>query len=560
MDVVEKVNNKESSLSNLHARMKRHYDLWSLLEKEREIGDTSVNITLPDPRGFSDLLQFVLSKAERQVIIRLLEESGEDRRDDIAYMERLFGYILDKADERLADRLLPQLRDSLIWNGMIRGWMAARILCHKTKKDNIYDLMNLDPLWITWDVGENGLLWTGYKTFRSETELVDTYGYSPKSTFFSWGKGKPKENIPVIDYWTDEINQVFIEKQFIREQKNSFNRIPIIIMPISSHPPIADESKLNMENYGESIYTAGEQTFNTQNEIASMWASHMKLEYLQPMINYKTDDGTELEKNYFLSEAVINLPMGKNRLESSPMRPISPTMVNLFSMLEARKQQVTVPGVDFGQVGGPPYPSGTAINELKQRNKAFGLLNKHLNMFYSKMCMMIQEQLISSKLSVTINGDIDGEYFEKKVTPVELKVPHTVRVEFTSRTNWEDLEVYQIGGMAKQAGIPDEWAYEHIYKFPDPKGMMDLRAIELVSQSPDMVRMTAIEKLLKLGRKDKAEIILGQLIEEAAMRQAQMQQAGVLPPEGSPEGTPEGPPEGQPPGVPPEGLPPLGGV
>ena len=499
------VGKAEDKLKNLYDRMDADYGLWKLKQVVYETHKTAINVTLNDPRTAAEFVQSALSAAEMQIMVRMAEESGEDKREDIGKLEKLLHFSLQKADERLIRLILPPLKETLIWQSTIRGWKSARILVYKTKDGVIFNFMPYDPRWLTYEVGYDGLKWTAYKTFRSGASIKAEYGRDVGD----------EESLPVIDWWEvgDSIqNGVICDREFLKPlKKYDIPSIPVLIMPVGTNPPVITEIGDEVEFYGESMYAANRDTYGMDNRLVSMWATHANLLAKQPTLNYYDEQGKILKSTAYLADGVVNLPKGHNELMPSPMKEISPTLVNLVGLLGAKRQHGDLPDIEYGQLQSMPL-SGTAINELQQAvNKVTGPHIRGLNYFYADICRLIEEQLLAGKLKVEVKGEVKGKYYETKVTPVDLKKPHVITVEFTARTPWTQLDTYQLADMAKRLGLPDAFIHEYILKIPDPKGVGDLSAIEVAEHSPKGMMVRAIQALIKAGRHEEASGVMEDL-------------------------------------------------
>ena len=153
--ITAKVTKKEGSDYTTHERMDSDFDIWDLMPKSSAIisetkdyvsnmHDNDIEVVSNDLRTFSDQVQSTLSDAEMQIIIRMAQKEGEDKRDDIAALERLLYFALDMADRRLRKLLMPTLRDASIWYSIIRGGAGARVLVYETKSGVIFDILPLD--------------------------------------------------------------------------------------------------------------------------------------------------------------------------------------------------------------------------------------------------------------------------------------------------------------------------------------------------------------------------------------------------------------------------------
>jgi len=539
--ITAKVKQKEDEFIDLHTRMDNDYDYhWNLdtdfptplgRKKARVKRDTDIEIVTNFSRTFAEKVQAVLAAAEMQIIVRMAEQEGEDKRDDVGKLERLFHFGFEKADERLRRMLLPPLRDQLIWFGTIRGYRAGRFLVYKDNQNNvIFDFMPLDPRWLTYATGSRGLLWAAYKYFRSKESLQDEHG----------AENIPKiNNNEVIDWWENDkengiINAVVCNNTFLKEPKPvNIPSMPILISPAYTRPPLTSSTTTKsqvtseIEGYGESIFAPNRELTKVINDLASIWATHANLLAKQPLVNYRKKSGVTLKSTAYMAEAVLNLPMDENKLDTVPMKEISPTLVNLMGWLNAQRQQGALPDIEFGELKDFPL-SGTAINELQEaRDKVYGAQVRGLNNFYADICRLMEEQLIAGKLPITVETLEKDKYFKTKVTPVDLKKPHIIKVEFTARTPWTQLDTYQIADMAKRLGLPDAFIQEHILKLPDPKGLGDLAAIELFENSPKGALLKAWKGLMARGREDEAAQLVRDLYNMEMQEQQVVGGAGI---------------------------------
>jgi len=524
-EITKQVEEKEKDFNDLFVRMDADFELWNLtttpvigsLSAGTLEGEHTVQMVSNRLRTFADEVHSKLAAAERQIAVRMAEAEGEDKREDMGKLERLFEFALEKADERLIAMLVPPLREQIIWYSSIDGWAAARILVESRDKGKtvIFNFTPLDPRWLTYEVGSNGFLWVAYKTFRSKVALADEYKIGEDKRPF---EAKSKNDNAVIDYWKYESpgkmsNAVICDKTFLKATETyNLPSVPILIMPVATRPPLgASGSKL--ASYGDSIFAPIRDSNKLLNQVASIVATHANLLARQPTINYYDGEGKILTTTAFLAEAVVNLPMGHNKLGEPPMKEISPTIVHLLNWLEEQVESGSLPRVRVGQ----PPQSGTLENLVQEaRNIVFNPQLRLLNSFYAGICRLIEEQLLSGGVGpekikkVKVQIEQKNKYYETEVKPVDLKKPHIVKVEFTARTPWQQLATAQVADMLKRAGLPDSFLWEYIYKFPDPKGLKDQVAIEMAEHSPKLAMLRSIIALKNAGRDEEA----GQLIED----------------------------------------------
>ena len=187
-EIAKTVSNVMSNFKPRFDRMEEDFDRWSM----RRVGargsfefqtrtrdrtrDTDIEIVGNDFRTFSDDVQSILSSAERQIRVRMAENEGEDKREEMGKRVRLLEFAFEEADDRLIRLLHPTLMESSVWYSITRGWVAARFLVYKSGKEVVFDFLPYDPRWLAYVVGANGLLWTGYTTSLSIEAIREEYG------------------------------------------------------------------------------------------------------------------------------------------------------------------------------------------------------------------------------------------------------------------------------------------------------------------------------------------------------------------------------------------------
>lgn len=521
--IEKEITTRESDFRELWERMDDDFDSWKLvssgydttIDVKTKEHESDIKIISNDPRTNCDDVQSILSSAERQIIVRMAETGeGEDKREDIGKLERLFEFLLQKGDERLIRLLLPPLRESLIWYSLVRGWVAGRFLTYEDDGDVTPDYMALDPRWLTYEIGKDGMLWTSHKTFRSKAALESEYGEKIKTQpwFKPWGE--TNKNIAVRDYWKYEgkesiTNSVICNGRFLKEPKEyKLTSHPILVMPVTTRPPVSGREGVNeLKGYGESIFAPTRDINGIRNRFVTMVASHANMMANQALINYKGKQGKSIPKGGTMNVpgGIIELTLGENNLMPSPLQEVSPTVIELLNWLSSRVQRGMLPDIPIDS----PPPSGTLYNLVQEQgNKIFNPQLRNLNYFYADILRLTEEQMIADKISIEIEGEDKQRYFKTKITPVDLKKPHIIKVEFTARTPWTQMDTAQIAQMLRQSGVPEGWIWENIYKFQDPKGMQDLAAIELFEKSPKGAMATAVVAFMKRGQIDMAQSLI----------------------------------------------------
>jgi len=453
----------------------------------------------------------------------MAEAGGDDKRKDIGKLERLFYFILKKADERLSRLLLPTLRETTDWQAIVRGCRAARILLYttgkKTDKKLIADFMALDPRWLVYETGSEGLLWVGYTTFKSRAALESKYGY----------KSQGERDVEVYDYWEylgeDQIaNSVICEGNFIKEPEVlKIPSMPFAIRPVSTRPPVVDSSGTKLKGYGESLFTAARGINSVRNRCISIVANQANVLANQPLINYRDSAGKPLGGTVNLPRGILDLDKDHNRLEAIPLKDIPQAVLGLIDWLNGQMEQVMLPKVSFGS----PPPSGTLYNlAQEQGNKVFNPQLRNLQCFYEDICRLIEEQIMAGGIKVKSQWLEKKKYYETTYTPADLKKTHVIEVNFTARTPWSQMDTYQVAQMAIGVGLPRMWVYEHLLRIEDPYLMQDLSALETYEESPHGKMRRAVDVLMERGYEFEAM----KLTEEMdKMDRIDVQEAGMIP-------------------------------
>jgi len=496
-------------------RMDKDYELWDMdpdsilnnydanVRSQSKEHKSQVRIVSDDLRINSDNIDSILASAAMDIKVKMAEETGQDLRNEIGVLERLFHFALYMADERLKMLILPPLKETLIWHATKRGYAAARVLVYKGKDGGVvFNFVPYDPRWLVYEVGGEGLLRVAYKTFRSGVSLKSEYGYADGG----------KSDNPVVDYWEQIDENLFgntvVTKDAILKPPGSYKipSMPFSIVPVSTRPPI---SGVKMKG-GDSIFAAVRNLNALRNRVMSIWASHGALKENQPILNYMDEQGIRIDDAMTdIPGGVWNLKKDHNRVEPSPLPDISPTTVNLAGWLDSQIAQALLSPVYRME---EPAASGTraAIAE-EAGNKVFNPQLRALGYVYEDICRLIEEQLIAGGINVKVQGIQGNKYFEVKVRPVDLKKPHMTKVSFTAKPSWLQLATAQMADMMLRQGYPKSWVNEHIYKFQDPKLMDDLEALEIYDNSPTGMMERAADALYRVRRDRKAA---GSIVDE----------------------------------------------
>ena len=512
-EITKKVTDKEKELSSIHTRMDADYKRWRLDPYKLDGRKNTISITGNTPRTFADALHRSIGACDRQISIYMAEREGADVRDDIGKLERLLTFGLDMADKRLRRLGKSQLLPSEAWYAMLRGASAVRVLVYMEGDRVVFDIVPLDPRWLTYEYGDDGLLWINYKTFPTQASIEATYNV------------KLSQKKPVLfDYWEWKndrpVNTILCGNEILGVNELSKGlSMPILLAPTTTRPPASADY---IQDEADSIYAGARDIFLQKNVMASLWATQAKIIAKKPVVNYKGPQGADLNETVYNPDEIINLVEGQNRLSEMPVNDVSNTLLNLYGELSAQEQRATVSNIEYGQLD--IRLSGVGIGELKEpSSRILWFILSNLDYLWTGICELIEEQILAGGVDgrvrkVKIKGIDRKKYFEEEVKAIDLKRPHIIKVEHVIRTPWQQLDVLNMAQMAKTLGIPDEVIVEDLLKFQDPKRIEELRAIEMVSKDPVMMIYKAVRRLIAEGRGDEAEYLM-QMLHKLAQEQ-----------------------------------------
>ena len=559
---------------SLFTRMDQDFDIWEMnptpsnitayewdIRNKTKHHPSEIVVVSNELRVNSDNVQSILSSADMQIQVRMAEAEGLDKRAEIGKLERLFYYMLEQGDLRLRRLTLPSLRECSDWHALVRGWRAARILNYKVGRNIIIDYKPLDPRYLVFEVGGEGLIKVGYKTFKTRASLESEWGKELAGT--AWYKfwQKAEENIEVIDYWEYEDtgrfgNAVVCQNAFLKEPEIvKLRSMPFVIIPVSTRPPIADSRGNRLKGYGESIFAPNRSINALRNRLASIAVNHANLLANLPMINLKGEAGKSLPPNamFNVPGSVIELVKGENVLEAPPVMEFSATAMNILTWLTNQVQMTLLPPYQLEQ---PPASGTRYALAAEASNKIFNPQLRSLNHFYEDICRLIEEQLIDGGIQVKFQSLLRKEYAQVEVTPIDLKRPHIIKVECTAANPWEKMDTAQVAQMLSTLGLPRIWIWENILKLQDPKLIQDLVALEAYEHSPEGMMKRAVEVLVDRGYIDEAEKLVEQMDMMDQQQKTMLEQGmGPTPQRELPAQPPlePGPPlEARPPVMPPE--------
>ena len=172
-DIIDKVESQRDATNTLRDRMDADHQLYKLTPFDA--GEGYQSYTSNEPQTYADKVVAWLTASD--MIIRIPPNGNPRNNREINNdKERFIIGALRSADERLANRLVPFLKDQLSWYITVRGWYAGRALLTKNGDEQTsVDVTPWDPMHTYWGVGSNGLAWACYRIKKTSEEIEAEY-------------------------------------------------------------------------------------------------------------------------------------------------------------------------------------------------------------------------------------------------------------------------------------------------------------------------------------------------------------------------------------------------
>jgi len=571
--IINLVSDHEDKTESLRERMDTDYDLFRLNNYTGDDeNDGFQKYTSNEPRTFASKVITLLSNAT--LMIRVPQDRKyRDEREISNDKERFLIGILKSADERLIKRLLQPVQEQLAWYTAIRGWYAGRALLVKEEDGSTcVDITPWDPRNVYWGLGKDGLKWACYRIKKTQDEIKDDYGVEVTPA------AEEEDGTYVYDFYDEKENTV-ISDDGVRLKKatpHGSPSVPVFIGAVGGMPPLQSEDIGDTsEDYGESIYQADRELYETHNFNMSVM-KEMANRSLKQGIKVRSPDGSKtLEENPHLAGSEVALGQGED-IEPLGLLEVAKEMGAFLALTQGEMQRGALPHSAYGEI--PFSLSGFAINSLRQGvETVVQPCIKSIINAYSQICNLITDQYKTGYFApMQLNGqDRSREWFNDEITPEVVGEGGLIVVEMLPSLPQDEPAKYQMAQFARQGEIPllsDRFIREEVLGLQDADLIDDGVKEQLSERStPLAATYNLMQSAERRGRDDMAAIYFGELqalmiqkqmelqqLQMAAMGMAQgpnMQPGGAMPGGAMPGGGPGQPPNGRQPGFPPQTLP-----
>ena len=539
--ISEKVEKRKTQLQPLFNKDKENYDLWAGAEQVFDKHPMAINITGGEMVALSRRTQSSINRSK--IDIRVLPPNplpNPDAEKTANLEEDMYYFILEKADERLANMGEHSLLSSASWDVTNLGRVPVRVLVHHDKEagEVAYDIRPMIPSLTSFDFDARGLAWICFETFRSSASIKDEYGKDV--TEETQGMG-----ISVSDYWDRKHNVRYLTKS--KEQlgttwKHPFKDVPAILQPVAGAPKSITKEGINVAAWGQSIFDPVKTPFRKLNMLRSITATHGHILAKNPTeIIYEDGTDPNIEEEHFQfyagskikhARSVVLQPMKQNDIPSS--------MMAMMGDLQATIEKATYAFINPD----PSGHSGAALRILGQDKRDVETPGvEALNIMYTRICRMLKKQIISLGLTIPVKTVANGQYEVYDMVPTELENDFYVSAVLVSQDVYDDVEALQRAQMYLQLGLKSKSkVMEEVLLEQDvPSQIAEMILDEVETAIPEIKLKRAIKIYMEKGMEEEANMAKRQL----AMLEIQKQQA-LMPPgtEGRPGQPPTSPARG----------------
>jgi hypothetical protein len=563
-DIIDKVESQRDATNTLRDRMDADHQLYKLTPFDA--GEGYQSYTSNEPQTYADKVVAWLTASD--MIIRIPPNGNPRNNREINNdKERFIIGALRSADERLANRLVPFLKDQLSWYITVRGWYAGRALLTKNGDEQTsVDVTPWDPMHTYWGVGSNGLAWACYRIKKTSEEIEAEYDVR-------LGDDRTDDDgVTVYDYYDTEYNTVVIPGKFIKKRTphGSEGRVPVFLGPVGSTPLVQSMEwssiEDTLEDYGESVFKSTRELYEKHNLMMSVMLELTARARKQGLKVRSRDGAKTLEEDPYQEGTEISLGQGED-VEPLGLMEMARESGAFMGLVSGEMQRGSIPHTVYGEI--PFQLSGFAINTLRQGVESVLVPRiSAMQRAYKQISDMLCDQYQSGMFeTMELAGrDNNRMYFSEKITPDRIRDGGDPEIKLVTNLPEDDMSRYGMAQIAREGPtplLPDLWIRDNILGIQDSDQVEDAVKEQIAERTlPEAGIWSLYQAAVKQGREDLAKLYLGELVSilfAKARQMAQTMGGAGGPPPGTPlPGPGEAPPgmAGPPPGMagPPPGM------
>ncbi len=416
---LKRVEDKESTLSNLYARMDFDKDLifkkYVMKNSKGEEIPSVVNVTMNDAKVFANAAVAALISSFMQPLVEGLPEGQNSK------VESFLEHNYEQIDERLRGRILYHFVCNHI---NIRGRLGARIIVRKEGDKYIPDLLTMDSRYLSFEEGPEGVYWYAYRTKRTKMQVKKEYGVDVNS-----------DTIDVVDYWDDAKNETWIEGVLSPRGtvKNPWGYPPVVIQIAPTGFMLLDEGYEEYE--GESIFSLDRDLYEEISRSVSIEQTINTKLMLPPYQKETSNMGGKAAPYPDKVGTATEVPINE-KYTLLPQADVNNASRMAHTDLMTAVQRGGFSDVDYGNL---PFPlSAVAIGDMTEiRNKILVPRLQAIALFYQQLSRMLIKQYIALGADMPVGKTGRKESF----TLDDLKNPdeYSINYRFLPKSKRQDL-------------------------------------------------------------------------------------------------------------------------
>ena len=560
-EIIDLVDSHYDTTEPMRSRMDSDHQLYRMAPYDA--GDGYQSYTSNEPQTYADKIISWMSSAELVVRIPV---SGNPRntRENNNDKERFVIGALKSADERLRNRLLPDLRSQLSWYISLRGWFAGRALLFKPNDDTTYvDITPWDPMHTFWGIDGEGLSWACYKTKKTRAEIEHQYNVRLST------EREDEDGIDVYDFYDREDNFVVIPNRFIKKRTkhtpgdtSNHGKVPVFLGPVGSNPLIQSlewsSIEDTVEDYGESVFKSTRELYDQHNFMMSVMLELTARSRNQGLKIVSRDGGKTLEEDPYKEGTEISLAQGED-VQPLGLMEVARETGAFMGLVSGEMQRGSIPHSVYGEL--QFQLSGFAINTLRQGVET--VLSPRiiaLENAYRQISNLICDQYSTGSYSaMELSGrDNNRMYFSDTISPEKVSNGGDIDISIVARLPQDEMSKFSMAQIAREGPtplLPDLWIRDNVLGLQDADQIEDTVKEQIAERTlPEAGLWSLYQAAVKQGREDLAELYAGELTSLLLAKAKALSDnlGGGAPPGPSPGAMPPVPP-----GAPPAGVPPM---
>lgn len=458
-DNLAKIKEAENTQFNeLFQRMDYDKDLITLKpytmrdENSRPFSDVH-NVTLPLPAIKGGRIISYIAGALQQTVV----ESKDDKKEVI--VENFLDDVDREVDRQLSLRGQPQMSSIQAYRLCMRGRIGDKICLQQNDTGGIdFNITPLDGRWFVYGMGIDGMAWGAPRYVRT-SEMIETE-YGEKWAMKVKGKGI------VRDFWSKDINEVYVGENKVFDQENTYGYPPFVMQLVPAGTLLDDDDM--MANQGESIFEMVRNVYTEINRFGTILSTLTQKSFLNNLQLHITDpdaiDASKISNPNDLNVRKVYPVEKDGGFKPMPIEDTYNSSRLFWGILSDLEQKGTISDMNFGTLTFPL--SAVAISKLTDARDKMILPRLQAKAIYKQaQARMIIRQFIDLGGSTEIGSDGHSRSYNAK----DLEGQYYIGYRFFTPTN-EDLVAKATIANSMGEAVSDDYKRREIYQLQDPDG------------------------------------------------------------------------------------------